>query len=366
MNKLSLFLIVLPLFQAASFGQEPPFPPERLPPVRLADIQPPLTLSQSDANIDSRQIRRLIGELTNVEEHFTLDYSVNTFNPEFHLLLGLEYDKHPNIFYPDPFRPYLKELVALGPNAIPLLLEHLDDESLTKTRLVATDRGRMTPNLWFHNELRGNPANWREKDMEFRLLLFQDDVSPKPQMGAYDVKVGDLCLDALGLIVGREYRSFARYSPKLGDIMICSPVHDDELCTQVREIWTSEDPRQMLFQSLLIDFASRGRFNGELLPGCVMAMEAQVTAATRLLYYYPQESTDLIVARLDGLDVSGDESDAEIVNDVYIYALVRAVAWCDDPRVREALDRLVSRVQDERFGLHLTNAIQAGSRQPKR
>jgi len=59
---------------------------------------------------------------------------------------------------------------------------------------------------------------------------------------------------------------------------------------------------QQLFESLLIDFFSRG---GDDRGG---AESLQIGAATRLLYYFPKEAGPIVAKRLRELDVSSRQA----------------------------------------------------------
>ena len=118
-------------------------------------------------------------------------------------------------------------------------------------------------------------------------------------------------------------------------------------CKEVRDIWHTERPTQRLLDSLLTDYATRGDGNGRGL-----ASVFQTNAATRLLYYYPNRTAPLIVARLKRLDIRpgiiGSESWTQrtAANEVETAALVKAVAWSEDPRVAAEIDRIIATTKD--------------------
>jgi hypothetical protein len=95
-----------------------------------------------------------------------------------------------------------------------------------------------------------------------------------------------------------------------------SPVHDQALAAQVRAVWTSENPAQHLFDSLLLDYAigeqkSDATFQGD--------------AAMRLVYYFPRETAQMFADRLRQL---GAHAPPE---------LTKAISWCQEPVLRAAL-----------------------------
>src|SRR5262249_48030258 len=117
----------------------------------------------------------------------------------------------------------------------------------------------------------------------------------------YMVKVGDICFNIIGQIVGRRYLA-VRYQPT-ACIVINSPVADADLAKDVREIWTSNTPTRTLFHSLLTDYSCRGVYNGHSFDGWGIGSDLQCEAAMRLLYYFPKETAALIAERLHHLKV---------------------------------------------------------------
>ncbi len=190
----------------------------------------------------------------------------------------------------------LQDLVAIGPDAIPFLLAALDDP--TPTRLKFGD-GTFGMKYW-GSECPINPVSPVEKrfalevDPMMAAQMFLDPDHPV-RNGKHTIKVGDVCFVAIGQIVGRAY-SAIRYQPTAIVIINC-PVENEDLRTKVRAIWSSKDPAQKLFDSLLADFATEGIFNGESLDGWYEGNNLQVEAALRLLYYFPKEAVPLIVSR---------------------------------------------------------------------
>jgi hypothetical protein len=75
-------------------------------------------------------------------------------------------------------------------------------------------------------------------------------------------------------------------------------VESKELRERVCALWSSKDPAKKLLDSLLLDYATEGRFNGKSLDGWDEESNYQIEAAVRLLYYFPKETAPLIAARL--------------------------------------------------------------------
>jgi hypothetical protein len=251
--------------------------------------------------------------------------------------------------------PQLKKLVELGPRALPFLLAALDDQ--TPTRLTM-EHGGISGGMWFDNELLGNPNNALETKVLHNRKK-RPAFGSEEQVAKYVVKVGDVCLVAIGQIVGRSYEA-VRYQPT-ACIVLNSPTHDAELCGQVRAIWMSPDARQKLFDSLMLDYATQGVFNGESLDGWGLGAELQAHAAMRLLFYFPQESAPMLAERIDHLKAkktgpgSGSlHTDAEsrdwmqqtLANGVRAEEFVKAVAWCHESAIKHALFGLFQRATE--------------------
>jgi hypothetical protein len=255
----------------------------------------------------------------------------------------------------------MKALVAMGPDALPFLLDALDDA--TPTKIVV--KPMMGP-IWHEAELSLNPVNPAERDVALaRAEEFKRMSEPlQPEKGAvlkkfdlesfdtpYTVKVGDVCFVVIGQIVGRAYEA-VRYQPS-AIVVVNSPVSDPDLRAEVRAIWRSENPARNLFDSLLADFATEGTSDGKSLDGWYGGHYLQCGAALRLSYYFPGEAAPLIASRLAGLDVGKDEEgdvDAfmrrAVANKVRSDEFVKAIAWFEAPAVREALVALFKRAGD--------------------
>lgn len=252
--------------------------------------------------------------------------------------------------------PAIKQLVERGPEALPLLLAALDDQLPTKVKLE--HKGGFG-GMWFANELAGNPVNPVER--EILRTKTPDGDNPTDHIDSYTIKVGDVCLVAIGQIVGRGYQA-VRYQPT-ACIVINSPTQDQEIRKLVRAIWESKDARQRLFESLLTDYATVADYvEGESFDIWGIAAQLQTEAAMRLLYYFPKESAPLIAKRLRELRVqnvsrSGRGSAAtetemerwthrEVANGARTEEFVTAVAWCREPAVRDAVQGIFRRTGD--------------------
>jgi len=242
----------------------------------------------------------------------------------------------------------LRELVAMGPDALPYLLDSLGDA--TPTKIVVEHRDAIGA-MWFSGELSTNPANPAE------LGICEERADPDaPPIDQYTVRVGDVCFVAIGQIVGRPYQAM-RYQPT-ACIVINSPVHDSALRAKVRAIWSSSDPAKSMLRSYLADFSTRGPLNERidlkegLSSGFSKADHAQRAAALRLLYYFPREGGPLVARRLAGLDTrpTGDDLAAwlrqYLANGARIEGLVKAASWSKDPTIRSAIREIFRSSRD--------------------
>jgi hypothetical protein len=235
------------------------------------------------------------------------------------------------------------KLVKLGPKALPFLLDTLDDTTPAKWALDLNKH-----KLMYSSVLERNPVHPHELSVVERLG------DPTAERGVavsnYTPNVGDLCLEIVGAIVGRQY-SYLRPVVGFGvlNFEVVGPGENIKLRRQVRDLWSSKDAGQRLFESLLIDYATRPVFDAASGDGGRMGTSLQANAAARLLLYFPEESAELIAGRLDMLDVDtgANSSRAQLVaNGVIAADFIKAVAWCDEPRIKAALERVVERATD--------------------
>jgi len=296
---------------------------------------------EEGASPTSEHVEMLIAALANIESpDFGLSPTVSG-----HSFVAIDGKQTPGAFpYADhhlEVSSSLQELVRIGPAALPALLGHLDDATPTKlTVRNGVDHGIM----WFDREMWANPAS----DAEQRVLRGKPKVEhPPPGEGprSHTVTVGDVCFVAIGQITGRGYQA-VRYQPT-ACVVLNSPTQDPKLCELVRAVWHSDNPRQKLFDSLLLDYATRGRYDGDGLDSWGIGSELQVGAAMRLLFYYPQESLAMIVKRIDGLDVTEAEPwiERQVANGVSAEDFIAAVSWSQHPEVVAAVQRAVDRKQ---------------------
>jgi hypothetical protein len=326
-------------------------PPQKVPAsrpsaqsVRLGTI-PSITLA-ARASITQEQherIRGLIAQLATIDHpDFGLSGTStrrafaplsDQANPE-PLTLSDEQIKPPKAFC---------QLVEIGPEAIPFLLEALGDS--TPTRLTVQPQIALG-DMFFWDDLKRNPVNPLERSLPF---VDYSELPLQDSAETYTVTIGDVCFVAIGQIVGRAY-SAVRYIPS-GLIGISSPTHSKKLRDQVRAVWSSENPVRTLFDSLLADYATEGIYNGWSLDGWGDGSRLQVGAAIRLLYYFPDKSVPVIAARLRSFDVRRvTDLDAwgerEVRNGVQTAEFIEAVSWCRAPAIQDALADIAERTDD--------------------
>jgi hypothetical protein len=269
-------------------------------PVRLGKI-PQLALGPRP-QLNAKQVARIkecIARLADIESP---DYGLSpTMSGEAFLPLAGKRTSHAFLLTDHRLKSSqaLQTLVEMGPDSLPFLLAALDDKTPTKLKVEhRSDFGGM----WFANEMWGNPVN----PVEVRVLGPWKARRPRKgrekHIKSYTVKVGDICLVAIGQVVGRGYQ-VVRYQPT-ACIVINSSTEDAALRERVRAIWSSKDPARRLFDSLLLDYATEGNYKeGDSFDEWDVGSDLQVGAVLRLLYYYPKETTPLIARRLRGLHV---------------------------------------------------------------
>ncbi|HVS72457.1 MAG TPA: hypothetical protein VHQ47_14475 [Phycisphaerae bacterium] len=238
----------------------------------------------------------------------------------------------------------LTELVSVGPDALPFLLDALDDQRVTRI-VITHDSG--FGSMWFGGERDRNPLNPAEVSQN---PPPHGDPFSQPPVRSYTVKVGDVCFVAVGQIVGRAYEA-VRYQPT-ANIVINSTTQDPQLCAEVRAAWTSNNPRQKVLDSLLIDYATQGVFNGTSLDGWYDGSDRQCTAARLLLFYFSQQTAPLIAPRLAKLDVRKDSPDINetmrrwVAQGIRPDAFISAVAWSSEPAIRNAISGIFQRTDN--------------------
>lgn len=238
----------------------------------------------------------------------------------------------------------LRNLVEFGPDALPFLLESLDDKTPTKLKVETV---AMT---FFGDELDGNPLNSLERHVQTENAKRKDeDDDDDNSPYNYTLRVGDICFVVIGQIVGRQY-SAVRYQPTRM-VIVNSPVEDKVFRDRVRAIWSSNDPAQKLLDSLLIDYSTEGIANGKSARGLFEASNRQVEAIVRLLYYYPREMAPLIAERLKRMDVRKRKPDEDwrirqAADGVDMIDFLKAIIWSKEPSVRAAIFDIFERTDD--------------------
>jgi HEAT repeat protein len=244
----------------------------------------------------------------------------------------------------------LRSLVELGPEALPFLLEALEDT--TPTKLKVEHRFGMGW-MGFSTSIKGNPLNLRESRVLSKPKAASeddDDDEEHDSLHSYRVKVGDVCFMAIGQMVGRRYDA-VRYQPT-AIIVIGSPSQSKKLREQVRALWSNSDPAKHLLDSLLFDYKTEGIFNGKSLDRSWSdGTNFQVQAAMRLLYYFPKEAAPLIADRLRSFDVRGGRGsdgwmNREVRNGVRTDKFIKSVSWCTIPVIQDALADIAKRTND--------------------
>jgi len=228
-----------------------------------------------------------------------------------------------------------RSLVEMGPDALPFLLETLEDKTPTRLK-VGHNSGPIF--MAFGTEITGNPLNKLERRVLSEVIT--PDYDEKSLLSEpYTLKVGDVCFVAIGQIVGRQYK-VVRYQPTA-----IGALHK-----RVRAIWSSGDPTKKLLDSLLMDYATEGVFNGSSLGGWSQGSAFQIQAAMRLLYYFPKETAPLIAERLKSFNVQDPKEDdwmkREVRNGVRTLDFIKAVSWCRAPSIQEALTDIYKRTDD--------------------
>ncbi|CAN5293188.1 hypothetical protein BH10PLA2_BH10PLA2_07920 [soil metagenome] len=307
-------------------------------------------------------VKSLIRELPEIEQYGELGYADSwdrgrfaplsdyyfqnagmVFGGGTQLYLGRRYDPKPSAAF--------SRLVELGPVALPFLLESLGLNTPTNLPPTPTiiESGGSRLRTWTDI----NPVNpLEERDPP---PVPQQWSSPTHVIESHAIKVGDICFAAIEQIVGREFLFEGRALPC--SIADGSSIASRKMRERLRGLWGGENPSSRLFESLLADFSTRGISQ----KGIQEESWIQTNAATRLLYYFPRESAELIATRLEALDVqlphnlfstSGVSRDE--INGVQTFSFIRAVAWCKEPVVQKSLRDIAALTNDSSIQLLLS------------
>ncbi len=226
-----------------------------------------------------------------------------------------------------------KRLIELGPDALPFLLESLDDNS--PTAFVINNPGFCQ--MAHVHGVRGNPVKLSECDrIESR---HHDEKTGDESTRSHVITIGDICFVIIGQIVGRDYRIMNNVPQCY--IEIASPTTSERIRRQVREIWSSDHPSQSLLDSLQLDLATEISHSEKDYQG---KSSWQCAAAERLLYYFPQESAGFVADRLRKFDV-----DRECTARSSGASFVEASAFSDHPQIKTLLRQMFERATNPHF-----------------
>ena len=215
--------------------------------------------------------------------------------------------------------------------------------------------------MFLSTEMGSNPTNSLEQKA-ISTLPKNDRLRDLRSLTQYTVKVGDVCFTIIGQIVGRRYQA-ARYQPT-AIVYINSPVESRVLAQAVRDVWSATNAPQHLLDSLLFDYATEGVFNGQSLDGWGIASELQTSAALRMLYYFPDETAEMIADRLARLDVRKvhdvtNQIAREVANGVRVEGFIKSVTQSSAPAVQRELFNIFNRTGDPELLLAVLPGIRS-------
>lgn len=236
--------------------------------------------------------------------------------------------------------PAFRELVRLGPAAIPALLDHLTDERRTRLSFRKNPEAAIG-GMFLLPEI---PAGNSEEHARIRRALGVAAIKDGPhglrlpdhRITDYTVTVGDCCFAILGQIVNRSYEA-VRYQPT-SIAIISSPTQEPRIAKVLRGRWGRADPRRLLAESLLDDFRLR-----------------REGAAERLLFYFPSESGAMVAKRIarqfnDDYPLRGDSQ----------VSLLQEAMRTGHPLVRAEWIRLLDPMRTKETQLAALKATPAG------
>jgi hypothetical protein len=196
---------------------------------------------------------------------------------------------------PDPNKPWvspiMRELVRRGTAALPVLIDHLDDDRPTKLFVIHKS---VSGGMWQSDEYVPRHVDSRNHPPGINtgrhlpgtnrgLRRIEGFDLTQPFEIRYTVRVGDLCYIAFGQIVNRSF-SFVRYQPT-DCIVINSPVHTPALVAAVKQDWsglTVGGHKLSLSQDALVKYP----------------YDVSAPAVVRLLFYYPNDGESVALKLL--------------------------------------------------------------------
>ena len=248
---------------------------------------------------------------------------------------------------PDAGLAAFRSLVALGPEAIPALLAHLDDETPTE---LSISHGGGFGGMWFATAIDANPA-CAEELKAIRAAFpggWPDDPAHEDSFRhsgmdrhpRHVVTIGDCCFVILGHISNRAYEALS-YQPTM-IYKVVSPSLDARVARAVRSQWAGSDPRVELARRLTTDYHTKKDPAG----GWDWDGDRQAGAAERLAFYFPGASESLLIGAIDRIDSKGADADAKLRVDTHLF--LRGVSRSERPAIRAALLRLALRTRSQR------------------
>lgn len=287
---------------------------------------------------DEDEVLRLIDGLVEVESFDTglsATYGGSGFPPvagqeQFHVgLLGqsVEHARHEG----------LTRLVELGPHALAALLKHLDDKRPTKLKV---EHGGAFGAMWYAHEVPVRAGNETEiQALKNAGFPDEEDDGLDANISEHTVTVGDVCFVIIGMITNRGYNA-ARYQPTACQV-VNSPTQSPAIAKAVRAVWEGGSDAEALVQHLKGDFDG-GHFDvPEPDEETTRASFHSSSAATRLLYYFPDRAADMVATRIAGSiqrEKNGHHND--------LSRLLQSVAWAPQPGIRELIKKFVLSTAD--------------------
>lgn len=240
--------------------------------------------------------------------------------------------------------PAAEGLVRLGPKAIPALLAALSDATPTKYTFDRVQKDILSGMgaSWFGHEIPTSAKSEREQAARASHPAVFAETDSSAHLTRYTFARGDMAFVALGQIVNRSYVAM-RYQPTACQV-INSPVHDPEMAVVLRQIWTSDDPAALLYESLYADALGDGKADGSDVFSLGMSSVDRNGAIARLVYYFPDDFVPVLVKQLDAMAVSSAAAQLQAgERRLSPTEWCESVAWSEDPRVLAALGRVVER-----------------------
>lgn len=218
------------------------------------------------------------------------------------------------------FRAMIR-LVELGPAALPDLLKGMNDQRATKTEVTDEYAKSLGPSAY---------VDFRRGDRRDEAAIRAAGLprsNPGPDFDEaiedYTLTVGDVCFSLIGMITNRSYYLVVDEF----DAQLNSPTRSEKIGKAVTAKWGAHPGTLDLYIQLKNDLEQgEPRYSN--------------AAARRLLYYFPRQCENLIIAHLGKLNFEHEAGRDDLAE------FIKAIVWSPNERIASTLRRFLVTATD--------------------